>query len=74
MSTVITDTHVTVQQAASLIGVTHGRVRQLLLSGEMKGEQIPEQPNGRWMILRSEVARFAEQQPKTGRPRSGKGR
>lgn len=54
-----------VQAAAETIGVTEGRVRQLLMSGEMKGHKV----NGRaWVIPSKEVRRFVEPS-KIGRPR-----
>lgn len=68
----IADDYLTVPQAAQRIGVTTGRVRQWLLSGEIHGEQMPPQENGRWLIPSSEAERMAEIAPKTGRPRSSK--
>ena len=56
----------TVAEAATELGVTEGRIRQLLLSGEMRGHKF-----GRtvWMIPESEVAKFRDP-PAIGRPRS----
>lgn len=73
MSTVaIQDKWLTVTQAATMIGVTAGRVRQLIMAGEVRAEQIPAKENGRWLVPLSEAKRVAELQPVTGRPRSGK--
>ena len=66
----IVDDYLTVQEAAQRIGVTAGRVRQWLLSGELRGEQVPKRENARWLIPSSEVERMAKVTPKTGRPRS----
>lgn len=63
--------YLTVPQAAAIIGVTPSRVRQMLRQGEIAGEQLPRQENGRWLIKPKEAARVAKQKPTTGRPRSG---
>ena len=56
---------VSVQVAAEALGLTEGRVRQLLVSGEMKGHKV----NGRaWAIPSKEVRRFVAPS-KVGRPR-----
>ena len=65
------DDYLTVPQAAAIIGVTPGRVRQMLREGELIGEQVPAQENGRWLITPKEAARLAKKKPTTGRPRSG---
>ena len=56
----------TVAEVAAELGLTEGRVRQLLLSGEMRGQKF-----GRtvWMIPESEVSKFRDP-PSVGRPRS----
>ena len=56
----------TVAEAAAELGMTEGRIRQLLLSGEMRGQKF-----GRtvWMIPESEVDKFRDPPP-VGRPRS----
>ncbi len=57
----------TPEEVAEMCGMTHGRVCQLLRSGEMKGKQ----GRGRmWAIQRREAEKFREQ-PTTGRPRNG---
>lgn len=60
---------IAVNQAAKLIGVTVGRIRQMLLSGELEGFK----PNERaWLIPRKEVERILKNPPQVGRPRSRK--
>jgi excisionase family DNA binding protein len=56
----------TVAEAAAELGMTEGRVRQLLLAGKMHGKKF-----GRtvWMIPESELAKFREPAG-VGRPRS----
>jgi len=55
-----------VQEAADTIGCTTGRVRQMLITGEMRGIKA----NGRaWLITKAEVAKIANTRHKTGRPR-----
>lgn len=57
----------TVSEAAELIGVTEGRVRQLLKSGDLVGEKFGTQ----WVITQAEVKRFAKiPPPAVGRPRT----
>ena len=66
----INDKFLTISQAAEEIGVTAGRVRQMICWGEIQGEQIPPEPRkGRWLIPLSEVKRVAAVKPTTGRPR-----
>jgi excisionase family DNA binding protein len=63
------DTLLNVEEAAVLIKVTTGRVRQMLRGGEMKGRKANKRA---WMIERQEVDRLAAEEKKTGRPRSGR--
>jgi len=69
----LTDTKATdllsVDEAARLIGVTSGRIRQLLSSGELRGEKFR---NLIWQIRRSDAEKFANQPEGPGRPRSGR--
>ena len=58
---------VTTEEAASIIGVTSSRVRQLRLAGKLTAKRID---NRTWVIPRSEAERLALAKPKTGRPRS----
>jgi excisionase family DNA binding protein len=63
------DSLLNVEEAAVLIGVTTGRVRQMLRDGEMKGRKANERA---WMVEKKEVDRVAAEENKTGRPRSGR--
>ena len=57
-----------VNEAARIIGVTVGRVRQLLIAEELDGCKL----NARaWLVKRSDAERFAKQPRSTGRPRTG---
>ena len=58
-----------VEEAAEVIGVTTGRVRQMLRDGEMHGKKANERA---WMVDKAEVDRVAAEEKKTGRPRSGR--
>lgn len=53
-------------EVAELCGMTHGRVCQLLRSGEMKGEKGR---GGLWEIERREAEKFVDQPEGGGRPR-----
>ena len=66
----LTGDFLTVPQAAARIGVTAGRVRQMLVDGEITGQQVPDQTNGRWLIPMAEATRVAKNVPTTGRRRS----
>ncbi len=57
----------TVREAADLIGVTEGRVYQLLWDGRMHGIKINRRA---WLIPRSEAEKFLARDSKVGRPRS----
>ena len=57
----------TTQETAADLGVSPGRVRQLLLVGQLPGEKLGRD----WMIRRSDVARFQALPPgRTRRPRA----
>lgn len=58
----------TVEEVAELCGLTHGRVCQLLRSGEMKGEKFA---NVVWQIERREADKFRNRTTGKGRPRGG---
>jgi len=66
MLTFNTERLLTASEAADLLGMTHGRVCQLLRAGLMKGHKV-----GRlvWLIPESEAKKFVEK-PTVGRPRS----
>ena len=57
-----------VNDAAVVIGCTAGRIRQLLLAGDMLGEKLNERA---WIIPKSEVQRFKKKPRRPGRPRIG---
>jgi len=59
----------TVSETAEILGVTEGRVRQLLLSGQMSGMKFGR---AMWTIPESELDKFREPS-KVGRPRSRTG-
>ena len=55
-------------EVAELCGMTHGRVCQLLQSGEMKGEKLRQII---WQIERREAEKFIHRPDGPGRPRNG---
>ena len=55
-------------EVAELCGITHGRVCQLLTSGEMKGRKFR---GIIWQIERREAEKFVDKPDGPGRPRSG---
>jgi excisionase family DNA binding protein len=58
--------YLTVQQAAEVIGCTGGRVRQMLLAGELQGVKF----NARaWMIPKKSAAKMARTPRPVGRPK-----
>jgi excisionase family DNA binding protein len=54
----------TTQQAADRLGVTQGRIRQLILSGDLPSEKV-----GRDRMIREEDLKLVEKRPGRGRPR-----
>lgn len=50
-----------VNEAATMLALTVGRIRQLLISGELSGKKLNEKA---WVIERREIERFAR---KTGK-------
>ena len=58
----------TTQEAAKRIGVTPGRIWQLIKSGEVKAERV----GYFWLVPENEVDKFRDRPSKVGRPRSGK--
>jgi excisionase family DNA binding protein len=61
--------YLSTQQAAVELGMSDGRVRQLLLDGTLAGRKLGED---QWAIHRDEVERFkAIPPPERGRPRGG---
>ena len=59
--------YVSTQEAATIIGVTVGRVSQLRRSGELRAIQVD---NRTWLIPRGEAEKVAKNRSKVGRPRS----
>ena len=56
----------TVLETAAVIGITEGRVRQLLKSGDIVGKKFGSQ----WAISETEALRYAAlEAPAVGRPR-----
>jgi len=64
---VIEGAYMSVEEAARRIGITPGRVRQLLCAGEIRGQKLAKV----WAIPESQVEKFCQQPQKTGRPRVG---
>jgi excisionase family DNA binding protein len=59
---------VSVPEAADILGCTGGRVRQLLIAGELPGEKL----NARaWAVDRKAVEKMAAIPRTKGRPRNG---
>lgn len=59
--------YMNVKEAASLVGVTDARIRQMLLSKELRGIKAAQ---SLWLIPVSEVERLANQSRRPGgRPR-----
>ena len=69
MIVAIKDKFCGISEAAGILGCTTGRVRQLLLAGELIGEKVDDAANAPWFIERKSVEKFASVTPATGRPR-----
>ena len=61
---------VDVNEAADIIGVTVGRVRQLLIEERLQGVHLNKRA---WMVYKKSAEKYASEEPATGRPRSRKG-
>lgn len=59
---------VSVPEAAAILGCTVGRVRQLLISGELEGKKFNEKA---WAIEKRAVEKLAKVPRTKGRPRIG---
>lgn len=57
-----------VDEAARLLGCTTGRIRQMLRSGELKGEKLNERA---WAVSKDSAQKAAEKTHSRGRPRIG---
>jgi hypothetical protein len=64
----MTEEYVTTTEAASIAGVTVGRVRKLLLRGRLKGRHFGRD----WQVELSSLREFAASPRKPGRPRIDK--
>jgi excisionase family DNA binding protein len=60
------DDLLTVKEVATLCGMTHSRVCQLLRSGEMRGKKLQRVL---WQVKRREAEKFVERKNPEGRPR-----
>lgn len=60
---------VSVTDAAAIIGCTTGRVRQLLIEGEIRGRKLSEQDNAPWLVSKTDAEKMAKKPAPTGRPR-----
>jgi excisionase family DNA binding protein len=57
---------ISAKDAADLLGVTPGRIRQFALEGKLKGSKFA----GLWVFSRADVEEFSKQKrPKAGRPK-----
>ena len=56
-------------EAATVIGCTDGRVRQLLREGKLVGEKISQRM---WLISEEEARKMRDLPAETGRPRKNK--
>jgi len=70
MSIVDTEFHfLSVSEAAKILGITGGRIRQLLINGDLKGHKLGEK---QWAIDPAEIAIRKIKPTPRGRPRSQK--
>lgn len=64
---------VSTSQAAKMLGVTMGRIRQLIADGQLKTQISPEKGSRDHEILLKDVEQLKDSMPKKGRPfKSGK--
>ncbi len=59
---------ISVETAAGIVGVTPGRIRQMLRAGELDGAKLSERL---WIVSESSAKKVAKTPHNTGRPRSG---
>lgn len=57
---------ISVAEAATIIGCTEGRVRQLLIDETLAGQKLNERA---WAVERKSAENFAKQPQTVGRPR-----
>jgi hypothetical protein len=60
---------VSVTKAAAIIGCTTGRVRQLLLNGELRGKKLDDSEQAPWLVSRVDAEKYSKTPTTTGRPR-----
>lgn len=60
--------YLSVTEAADELGLTVGRIRQMLLAGEMEGHKLGEK---QWAIAVAEVQKHKDVPQTRGRPRRG---
>ena len=61
------DVLIGVKEAAAIIGCTTGRVRQLLLAGDLRGRKVTDSS---WILVKQDAERYARHNPRTtGRKR-----
>jgi hypothetical protein len=56
------DVLIGVKEAASIIGCTAGRVRQLLLAGQLRGRKVTDTS---WVLVKQDAERYARNNPRT---------
>ncbi len=61
--------YLSVNEAAEALGVTDGRIRQLLRAGVLTGVKANQRA---WMVLKSSLRRAEREEDSVGRPRIGK--
>jgi hypothetical protein len=60
---------VSVTDAAIIIGCTTGRVRQLLIEGELRGKKLSDRESSPWLVSKVDAEKMAKKPAATGRPR-----
>ncbi len=60
--------YLSVPETAKALGITSGRVRQLLLAGELHGHKLGDAGQRQWVIEASEVQRYQKSRRPPGRP------
>lgn len=63
---------VSVSKAAEIIGCTTGRVRQLLIDGEIRGKKLDDSEQAPWLVSRVDAERLQKNPSTTGRPRKNR--
>lgn len=59
-----------VEEAAQVLGCTGARIRQMLISGELKGVKASDAPKALWLVPKAAVVDAAKKERRRGgRPR-----